>query len=116
MSSSGRSNRSTRGLSAAHTPTASPIATAIAVATSTWDAVSIAGSQTPMIPIASSMSASGDRGSQAADDQRDRREPGDRHEPRHLHQEHAHGSSAYSTRKLPIGSVIPKMNDAGSCT
>ena len=26
------------------------------------------------------------------------------------------GSSAYSTRKLPIGSVMPKTNDAGSCT
>ena len=26
------------------------------------------------------------------------------------------GSSLYSTRKLPIGSVIPNMNDVGSCT
>ena len=26
------------------------------------------------------------------------------------------GSSAYSTRKFPIGSVIPKMNDDGSWT
>ncbi len=26
------------------------------------------------------------------------------------------GSSAYLTRKFPIGSVIPKMNDVGSWT
>ena len=26
------------------------------------------------------------------------------------------GSSAYLTRKLPIGSVIPKMNELGSWT
>ena len=51
----GAQRRSTRGLSAAQTPISKPSATASAVATSTCDAVSIAGAQTPMMPIAASI-------------------------------------------------------------
>ena len=89
MSSSGRSSFSTRGLSAAQTPTAMPIATASAVATSTWDAVSIAGSHTPMIPIASSISATVTAGRRPLVRKRDHGQPGDRHEPRQLDEQHA---------------------------
>ena len=90
-----------------------PIATAIAVATSTCDAVSIAGSQTPMIPIASSIAATVIAGPQAADDERDRGSPAIVTNHGSSTSKTRSGSSAYSTRKLPIGSVIPKMNESG---
>ena len=116
MSSSGRSSFSTRGLSAAHTPTAMPIATAIAVATSTWEAVSIAGSHTPMIPIASSISATVIAGRRPLVRNAIAASPAIVTNHGISTSNTRSGSSAYLTRKLPIGSVMPKMNDAGSCT
>ena len=116
MSSSGRSSFSTRGLSAAQTPTAMPIATASAVATSTCDAVSIAGSQTPMTPIASSISSDRDRRPPAADRNAIAASPAIVTNHGISTSNTRSGSSAYLTRKFPIGSVMPKMNDDGSCT
>ena len=49
--------RLTRSLSAAHTPSTTPMTTAIAVATSTCEKVSIASGHSPRKPISANISA-----------------------------------------------------------
>ncbi len=116
MSSSGRSSRSTRGLSAAQTPITIPNATASAVATSTWEAVSIASAQTPITPIAASIRKAVIAGRSPLSTKAIAVRPPSTMNHGVSTSTLRSGSRRYSSRKFPIGSVMPKMNELGSCT
>ena len=93
-----------------------PIATAIAVATSTCDAVSIAGSQTPMMPIASSIAATVTAGREAGDHERDRDQPGDRDEPRQLGEQDAQRLERVLDEEVPDRLRDPEDERVGILT
>ena len=97
-------------------PIATPIATASAVATSTCDAVSIAGSQTPITPIAASIRNAVIAGRRPLITKAIAVRPPSTTNQGVSTRNTRSGSSMYSSRKFPIGSVIPKTNEFGSCT
>ena len=114
MSRMGRSTFSTRSLSAAQIPMATPITTAMAVATSTWEAVSMPGSQTPMTPIAASIRSAVTAGRIPLSTKAIRVRP-----PRVTNQgdstsRRRSGSRKFVRMKFPIGSVIWKISELGS--
>ena len=88
----------------------------MAVATTTCEAVSIAGSQTPITPIAASIASAVIAARRPLMIQAIAKSPKSVTNHGVSTRNTRSGSSAYSTRKLPIGSVIPKTNDVGSCT
>ena len=86
------------------------------MATSTCDAVSMAGSQTPMIPIAASITRAVIAGRIPLSTNAIAVSP-----PSTMNQgvstsSTRSGSSRFWSMKLPIGSVIWKTNELGSCT
>ena len=95
---------------------ATPITTAMAVATSTCEAVSMPGSHTPITPIAASIRSAVIAGriplSTKAISVRPPRvtNHGDSTSSRRS------GSRKFVRMKFPIGSVILKMSESGSCT
>ena len=97
-------------------PIAMPISTAMAVATSTWEAVSIAGSHTPMNPISTSI-----RNAVIAGRRPLSTKASAVAQPITMNQGVSisrfwTGWSSFSRMKLPTGSVMPKMNELGSWT
>jgi hypothetical protein len=110
----GRSSLSTRGLSAAQTPIAIPNTTAMPVATSTCEAVSMAGSQTPMTPIRASMRNVVIAGRSPLSTYAIAvRQPSTMNQGVSISRFWT-GWSIFSRMKLPTGSVMLKTNEVGS--
>ena len=78
--------------------------------------MSIAGSHTPITPIANSISATVTAGRRPETTRAIAVSPAIVTNHGSSTRKTRSGSSAYSTRKFPIGSVIWKMNELGSWT